>query len=178
MNEQETIKFSEGELKACLVCNIPIKALGSLERRAAKKFCSRQCRGISERKLPTRQCLVCSAVFSISSSQLKNGYGVYCSQICYGKSQRTERYGSDKNELIRKSKEYREWRHKVFGRDKFTCQTCGVHSGLGFRVELVADHIKPFCDYIELRFDVNNGRTLCKECHYKTPTYGRRSNKV
>jgi hypothetical protein len=25
----------------------------------------------------------------------------------------------------------------------------------------------------ELRFDVNNGRTLCATCHHQTPTFGR-----
>jgi 5-methylcytosine-specific restriction endonuclease McrA len=40
---------------------------------------------------------------------------------------------------------------------------------------LQADHIKPFAHHPELRFDVNNGRTLCVPCHRKTDTYGGRS---
>lgn len=39
---------------------------------------------------------------------------------------------------------------------------------------LNADHIKPFALYSDLRFDPNNGRTLCVDCHKKTDTYGRR----
>lgn len=74
---------------------------------------------------------------------------------------------SSENELVRKSSEYKEWRTSVFKRDNFTCQICNARG-----VKIHADHIKPFSKYKELRFDVNNGRTLCVECHYKTETYG------
>jgi len=64
--------------------------------------------------------------------------------------------------------EYRDWRSAVFGRDNYTCQQCNAHG-----VYLEADHIKPWCAYPELRYDVNNGRTLCKPCHLKQDTHGR-----
>ncbi len=70
------------------------------------------------------------------------------------------------DEKIRKSKEYKKWRLSVFKRDNYTCQVCGEKGNIN------ADHIKPFALFKELRFDVNNGRTLCVECHRKTPTYG------
>jgi len=37
--------------------------------------------------------------------------------------------------------------------------------------DIQADHIRRFSEYPELRFDLNNGRTLCTECHKKI-TYG------
>lgn len=75
---------------------------------------------------------------------------------------------------IRTSKRYREWRRSVFKRDDYTCQDCGDKSCKGNRIVLNADHIKPFSQYPKLRFDINNGRTLCVDCHKKTPTYGNR----
>jgi hypothetical protein len=64
------------------------------------------------------------------------------------------------NKAIRNSKKMSYWRCDVFARDKFTCQKCFKIGG-----ELNAHHIKYFSEYPELRFDVNNGITLCKSCH-------------
>ena len=74
---------------------------------------------------------------------------------------------STENELQRKTPEYKEWRTKVFERDNFTCQECNKKG-----LKIHADHIKPFSKHKELRFNIDNGRTLCVECHYKTETYG------
>ena len=73
---------------------------------------------------------------------------------------------------IRKSKEYKLWRKAVFEKDNYTCIWCGVRGGCGRKVILNADHIKPFALFPELRFAIDNGRTLCIDCHKKTDTYG------
>jgi hypothetical protein len=69
------------------------------------------------------------------------------------------------NNTIRHSVEYRLWREAVFKRDNYTCVWCG------YKGELNADHIKPFAYYPELRFAIDNGRTLCVPCHKTTDTY-------
>mgnify|MGYP001611181653 CR=1 FL=1 len=76
---------------------------------------------------------------------------------------------NDLNDTIRKSLEYKLWREAVFKRDDFVCQVCFKRGG-----EINADHIKQFAYYPELRFDINNGRTLCVSCHKKTDTYSRK----
>jgi endogenous inhibitor of DNA gyrase (YacG/DUF329 family) len=75
------------------------------------------------------------------------------------------------NFKIRNSLEYRIWRKAVFERDNYTCVWCGARSEKGKKVILNVDHIKPFSLFPELRFSIDNGRTLCKSCHEKTETY-------
>lgn len=49
----------------------------------------------------------------------------------------------------------------IFERDNYTCQMCGERGG-----DLQVDHIQSWAEYVDLRFNINNCRTLCKKCHY------------
>jgi len=71
------------------------------------------------------------------------------------------------NNLLRRTREYKIWQELVLKRDNYTCVLCSQRGG-----ELHVDHIKPFSLFPELRFELSNGRTLCKKCHENTDTYG------
>ncbi len=81
---------------------------------------------------------------------------------------------------IRQSLEYKNWRKSVFERDNYTCQVCGkrgvyleVNHKIPFSVILYEEGIGNIEDAIKSKrlFDIDNGETLCVECHFLTPTY-------
>lgn len=113
-----------------------------------------------------KQCLECGLDFKVKQYRFETAK--FCSRICKHKSQDTGK--TQENYRIRRSVQYIQWRRQVFIRDNYTCQHCQQRGGA-----LQADHIKQFAYYPELRFEVNNGRTLCVECHKKTPTWGNNS---
>lgn len=61
----------------------------------------------------------------------------------------------------------REMQKHVFKRDEYTCVMCNDKGGY-----LSVDHIKPWADHPELRFEESNLRTLCRACHYRV-TFGK-----
>jgi 5-methylcytosine-specific restriction endonuclease McrA len=67
---------------------------------------------------------------------------------------------------IRNGIEFRLWREAVFARDNWTCQDCGKRG-----VYIEAHHIKSFSKHKEIRFAIDNGKTLCRPCHKKTPNF-------
>lgn len=84
-------------------------------------------------------------------------------------------------EKIRKLPEMQNWKMEIFKRDNYTCQKCFRFRKAGDRVEIQAHHIKQFSLILKeekiqsvesslkcnLLWDINNGVTLCKECHKK-----------
>lgn len=86
------------------------------------------------------------------------------------------------NARIRVIPVYKEWRFSVFKRDNFCCVLCLSNSNIN------ADHIKAFsillrefciksirqAEKCQELWDINNGRTLCFDCHKKTDNYAGR----
>lgn len=69
---------------------------------------------------------------------------------------------SERQELtkIRGSLEMKLWKETVFKRDDYTCDYCGKRGG-----DLHAHHLRSFSNFPEVRFDVDNGMTICVKCH-------------
>jgi hypothetical protein len=80
-------------------------------------------------------------------------------------------YGTERHTLMGRI-EYINWRKSVFERDNYTCQICYTRGG-----KLEADHIIPYIADKSKALDLDNGRTLCKECHRKTDTWGEKAKK-
>ena len=58
---------------------------------------------------------------------------------------------------------YKRWRISVYKRDDFTCQMPGCKS----KRRIQAHHIEKWSSAAAMRFDTNNGITLCQSCHKK-----------
>ncbi len=67
---------------------------------------------------------------------------------------------------------YKAWRLAVFRRDHFRCQMPGCNRK---NLKLNAHHIRCWSTYPGLRYEVGNGITLCRGCHFgirgKEPEY-------
>ena len=64
----------------------------------------------------------------------------------------------------------KKWRNEVYERDDYTCDICRTHGG-----RLNAHHLDSWDSFKSSRFSVDNGVTLCVDCHtgfHKTYGYG------
>lgn len=135
------------------------------------------------RKAPqTSKCVECGAIFQHKAKPSQNRQ--YCSLKCQhklalrkshereyptGKDNPKWRGGGSEREVAKGRIEYKQWRKAVFERDNYTCQICKERGG-----KLNADHIKPWMLFPKLRYVIDNGRTLCFDCHKETDTWGGR----
>jgi len=149
--------------------------------------------GIANSKPKVKVECICGKIREFWPAVIKSGKGKFCSKVCYSKSlegksswnKGLKGYFAGKahwnwrggvtpiNLIIRNSTEMKEWKKEVFKRDDYTCQMCRKRG-----VEIQADHIKPFVLFPELRFDLDNGRTLCVPCHRSTATWGVNAKKI
>lgn len=121
-----------------------------------------------------KTCIECGAEFlgRYGNPEKNKGLNKYCSKDCkwssmgriIGKDHPRYKDGtySHGNRNYKYGSAHIKWRKAVLERDKYTCVLCGDKYK-----ELHVDHIKPFKDYPALRYDVDNGRVLCKYCHYE-----------
>jgi len=180
-------------MKKCIICNKEFekKIFESKKYWGTAKYCSKKCywkskigtkrsdeirQKMSERmklhpNLPPIQkgenhpnwkggevilfCKTCGKEFTVR--QYRKNDARYCSRKC----KTDDNLGlTPMNRRLRKTIEYQIWRKAIFERDNYTCQECGDRGG-----HLNAHHIKPFSIFPEFRLDMNNGITLCNDCH-------------
>lgn len=138
-------------------------------------YCSYECKNKNNTTRILIECNYCKKTIEKPFKYKdKNGY---CSSECfysYNIGSNVHNYNPNiskkEREEQRKTPEYREWRINVFKRDYYTCQCCKNKNG----ITLNAHHIENFSEHKDKRYSLNNGITLCKECHqefHKQYTY-------
>jgi 5-methylcytosine-specific restriction endonuclease McrA len=115
------------------------------------------------------KCLNCNIEFEVSEWRVRYGRK-YCSTSCRSSyTMRKEKHWnwqggiSNRWDILHNSKEYKDWRMSVFKRDFFRCQKCST--GNSRKNKLHAHHIKPKSKHPDLILDIDNGITLCSNCH-------------
>lgn len=166
--------------RTCFICNKEFKPDSWQVKNRAAKYCSLVCRGIGRKTGEYRKCMICSKSFYVIPAQLKRRptNGRYCSKICMykdktryenitGRNHYNWKGGVTTTNRLARDKFNKTTRPKVYKRDDYTCQLCGKRG-----IELQVDHILPWSKYPDLRFDIDNCRTLCVPRHYKI-TFGK-----
>lgn len=158
---------------SCLVCKIRF-LIKPGAKKGIQKFCSRKC---ANKNFPFqltekgRQSMI--EKIRLIHTGRKNSLATRkkMSDSARGKKNHNYINGSSKcREKLYESIFYKDWRRSVFERDNYTCQECFKRGGF-----LQAHHIKRWSLFPNLRFDINNGKTLCRECHLRKTI---RENKI
>lgn len=152
-------------IRNCVHCKKVFTIHACRVRTGGAKYCSWAC---SHNRPPVRYWL---GKKNIKFSELRKGKPSWNKGLKYpaisGERHWNWQGGKTSESLAaRTSLEYKLWRKAIYERDNYICVMCGYHGN-----QLIADHIKSFSRYPELRFDINNGRTLCRPCHKTTPNY-------
>lgn len=177
----------------CKICGKERKIFPSRLKDNRGKYCSTKCflKDLHERLKKGKfiSCKECNKKFYIQRCEFNRAK--FCSNSCkhkwYGRKNKGRKMLqtignkhwnwkggiTPERTKIYFSKEYKEWVKKVYQRDNYTCQKCGDNTGNNLKPH----HKNSFTDYPELRFDINNGITLCENCHiYFHSKYGTHHN--
>ena len=109
----------------------------------------------------------CGKTFETSLNQFKEQNKKQCKEcgLKLKSGENHPRYNPDLTEEEREKGRYiqglLEWRNEVYERDNYTCQCCGDNKG----GNLNAHHINGYNNHKHLRIEIDNGITLCEDCH-------------
>ena len=104
----------------------------------------------------------CGNKFISTTEHIKEGTIISCGCKRWRKGSESPNWISELNntERSRDNSEYKKWRFLVYKRDNFTCQICNIT-----KVKLNAHHIMSYSRFNDLKFNLDNGVTLCECCH-------------
>ena len=105
-----------------------------------------------------KKCLICKKKFLVKPYRYIPGK--FCSRVCYGIFLKSYMRGN-RNPWWRGGRNKSTWRQRALERDNYKCQRCGINDP---RV-LTVDHIKNKSLHKEDKFKIENGITLCANCH-------------
>ena len=167
-------KYRDGKiLNNCVVCNQLIVDYKSNKRITCSRLCSNVYRSkIFKGRIITWGDKISKALKGKPNLKLRGRKHTLQHRIKVGLAHKGEKCTfwkggiSKQNETERhnemKSIMYKDWRNAIFKRDNYTCIWCGYKGK-----QLRADHIKEWSKYPQLRYKIDNGRTLCNKCHIK-----------
>lgn len=150
-----------------------------------RKYCSYKCHNeamvIPKEKL---NCHDCGKEYELHKSYLRVRKSRFCSKACqdnasmkiFGAASRNFKGNPKTLKRPRKGAQWKRWRKSVYKRDNYTCRMCGVVSDSNLSIPLHPHHIRQFAFYTELRFDIDNGVTVCLPCHKSIPHYKNKDN--
>lgn len=131
-------------------------------------------------------CSYCSKEYHVKKSEYETHENHFCSRKCKDKWQsenvKGEKHPNFNPTISEKQRyekreyaEYWEFRKNVYTRDNYSCVKCGDNKG----GNLVAHHIDNYATNPSKRTDVNNGVTLCNDCHKKFhKIFGNKDNNI
>lgn len=161
-------RLYEGRGKITLTCDYCSNSYEVFKAhvRSEAHFCSRKCRyaGAKRRtkQLIEYQCLECGNLKVVRKGT--PGTHSYCSIKCMAAARGRQMSGANhpcwKGGITERPYNSKKWRTAVITRDQ-KCVECDATDSL------TAHHIKPWKDHLELRYDLENGITLCGDCHAK-----------
>lgn len=179
----------------CAYCGEYIEVKKSLLNANNTHYCNQDCRTEHLKEIMKGnnnpnynrveyRCDGCGKIIKVIPYKIKEQKYIFCSNDCYKKNI-GKFFSGDKNGnwnsgltkeerfKLRRYPEYYKWREAVYKRDDYTCQYCGDNKG----GNLNAHHIYNYMEHPNLRLDLDNGVTLCNECHKLFhDTYGYRNN--
>lgn len=132
-------------------------------------------------------CAECGTKFDTKPVHIRTGRGKFCSRTCKGSQQSRTCTGANNpfygrhhskatKEKLRTSSQRlagehnpqwkggtggKYWTRRCLERDNYTCLVCGLRDPEIMQV----DHIKPTSTNPELRFVLDNLRSICPNCH-------------